>query len=129
MSESLPTRDAANATEHGCSEYSHPLRLIDCEAGEESIQFTRGELTLRTTMVPARPPTVTAKQIVALRRKLRMSQGIFAQVLNVSAKTVQSWEQGERKPSQAALRLLQVMQTQPEVVCAAAGMRGVAAGG
>jgi DNA-binding transcriptional regulator YiaG len=34
-----------------------------------------------------------------------MSQAVFAQVLNVSTKTVQSWVQGQRKPSQAALRL------------------------
>jgi putative transcriptional regulator len=90
---------------------------------EESIQFTQGELNLRTTTVPTRPPAVTARKIVALRQKLGMSQGVFAQVLNVSAKTVQSWEQGERKPSQAALRLLQVMQAQPQVVCQAAGLR------
>src|SRR5262249_49867134 len=94
------------------------------EGLEDSIQFTRGELTLRTTKVPTRPPAVAAKQIVALRRKLRMSQGVFARVLNVSVKTVQGWEQGERKPSQAALRLLQVMQAQPEAVCGAAGLRG-----
>ncbi len=90
---------------------------------EECIQFTKGELNLRTTTVPTRPPAVTARKIVALRQKLGMSQAVFARVLNVSAKTVQSWEQGERKPSQTALRLLQVLQAQPQVVCQAAGLR------
>jgi DNA-binding transcriptional regulator YiaG len=32
-----------------------------------------------------------------------MSQAVFALVLNVSTKTVQSWEREERKPSRAAL--------------------------
>jgi DNA-binding transcriptional regulator YiaG len=37
-----------------------------------------------------------------------MSKAIFAGMLNLSTKTVQSWEEGVRKPSQAALRLIQV---------------------
>jgi putative transcriptional regulator len=42
-----------------------------------------------------------------------MSQAVFARMLNVSTKTVQSWEQGVRKPSQAALRLIQVFRQDP----------------
>jgi predicted transcriptional regulator len=52
-----------------------------------------------------------------------MSQGVFAKMLNVSAKTVQSWEQGERRPSQAALRLLQVIGAQPAIVCEIVGIK------
>ena len=52
----------------------------------------------------------------ALRRDLRMSQSVFAATLNVSIKTVQSWEQGLRAPNQASLRLLQIIRTQPSVV-------------
>jgi putative transcriptional regulator len=48
-----------------------------------------------------------------LRVKNGISQAVFAQVLNVSTKTVQSWEQGQRKPSQAALRLIQVFRQNP----------------
>jgi putative transcriptional regulator len=93
------------------------------EGLKECIRFTKGELTLRTTMVPTRPPRISAKEIVAWRRQLNMSQGVFARLMNVSIKTVQSWEQGERTPSQAALRLLQVFQAEPEVVCDIAGLR------
>jgi putative transcriptional regulator len=42
-----------------------------------------------------------------------MSQAMFARLLNVSPKTVQSWEHGTRKPSQAALRLIQVFEQNP----------------
>jgi putative transcriptional regulator len=83
---------------------------------EECLAFTRGELTLRTTVIPSRPPSMSVKAIIRLRRSMKMSQSVFARMLNVSTKTVQSWEQGERKPSQAALRLLQVLRARPKVV-------------
>jgi putative transcriptional regulator len=83
---------------------------------EEARQFTAGELTLRTFAVPGPPPIYTADEIVRIRRSLRMSQSVFARVLNTSTKTVQSWEQGLRKPTQAAQRLLEVLEKQPEVI-------------
>ena len=51
-----------------------------------------------------------------------MSQRVFAQVLNVSTKTVQSLEQGQRKPSLAALRLIQVFRRDPSMVLEVAGL-------
>jgi len=47
---------------------------------------------------------------------LRMSQSVFARVLNVSPKTLQSWEQGIRKAAQAAQRLLEVLEKKPEII-------------
>jgi putative transcriptional regulator len=89
---------------------------------EEGIRWARGDLSLRTTAAPESPPELHAADIVRLRRRLRMSQGVFARVLNVSIKTVQSWEQGERNPSQAAQRLLQVLRERPEEVCQVVGL-------
>jgi putative transcriptional regulator len=43
-------------------------------------------------------------------------------MLNVSAKTVQSWEQGTRTPSHAALRLIEVLRKRPDVVLDVAGL-------
>jgi len=40
----------------------------------------------------------------------------------VSTRTVQSWEQGSRKPSQAALRLIQVFREDPEGLLRLAGI-------
>lgn len=90
---------------------------------EEGIRFAREDRTLRSTEVLDDPPALPAAQVVRLRRRLRMSQGVFAQMLNVSAKTVQSWEQGERQPSHAALRLLQILGAKPRVVCEIVGLR------
>ena len=82
----------------------------------EAVQFAKGELTLRTVEVPAPPPKVAAKEVTSLRAKTGMSQAVFAGVLNVSTKTVQSWEQGQREPSHAALRMLQVFRENPNFI-------------
>ena len=57
-----------------------------------------------------------------------MSQAVFARLLNVSTKTVQSWEQGTRKPSRAALRLIQIFGKNPDGVLKVAGVSGSSAG-
>lgn len=90
---------------------------------EEGIRFARGELKLQATLLPSRPPTLDPQDVVRLRRQLKMSQGVFARMLNVSPKTVQGWEQGDRRPSQAALRLLQIVQARPQIVCEIVGFR------
>ena len=91
---------------------------------EEAIRHARGEITLKTTVVelPDEPPEIDAPTLVAIRDQSRMSQAVFARLLNVSSKTVQSWEQGLRNPSQAARRLIQIFSQHPETVCQSVGM-------
>src|SRR5271163_4351613 len=91
---------------------------------EEAIRHAKGEITLKTTTLemPDRPPEVGAEELMKLRLKSGMSQAVFARLLNVSTKTVQSWEQGHRKPSQAALRLIQVFRHNPSGLLEIAGM-------
>ncbi|MGI4788538.1 MAG: helix-turn-helix domain-containing protein [Janthinobacterium lividum] len=78
----------------------------------EGIAHFRGEIELRTTTlsVPEPPPLYTAESVRALRTGLGFSQPYFSRLLNVSPKTVQSWEQGTRSPSQASARLLQLIE-------------------
>jgi putative transcriptional regulator len=85
------------------------------EGLEEAIRHAKGESTLKTTTfeMPDRPPAVEAEDVPKLRLKNGMSQAVFARVLSVSTKTVQSLEQGQRRPSQAALRLIQVLRQNP----------------
>jgi putative transcriptional regulator len=93
------------------------VRYIHLNPVEEAEKFAAGELTLRTFTVPSPPPTYTPQRISRIRKSLRMSQGVFGHVLNVlSTKTVQSWEQGQRKPTQAAQRLLEVLEKKPEII-------------
>lgn len=81
------------------------------EGLEEFIRHEKGEIKLRTTSieVPEPPISYRANDIKKIREKQNYSQGVFAKVLNVSIKTIQSWESGARKPNQAALRLLEIV--------------------
>ena len=80
---------------------------------EEGIAHAQGALTLRTVEVPDEPPEIDAKSLAALRTQAAMSQTVFAKLLNVSTKTLQSWEQGLRQPSDASRRLIQVFREEP----------------
>lgn len=84
----------------------------DLKSGlEEVIAYKQGKLTLRSENIeiPAPPAEYRAKDIKRIRMEGKYSQGVFAKILNVSIKTVQSWECGERVPSHVALRLLEVV--------------------
>jgi putative transcriptional regulator len=50
------------------------------------------------------------------RMKLGVSQTAFAQLLGVSVRTLQEWEQGRREPSGAARTLLRIALKSPEVI-------------
>ena len=73
------------------------------------------KLTLRTTTLrlPRRAPAISPRDIARLRARLDVSQPIFAALLNVPTVTAISWEKGRRKPSGAALRLLQIAREHP----------------
>ncbi|HUG90283.1 MAG TPA: helix-turn-helix domain-containing protein [Planctomycetaceae bacterium] len=94
---------------------------------EEGIAFSRGELSLRTVEIPEEPPQVDRETLAAIRERAQMSQAVFARVLNVSPKTVQSWEQGVRKPSHASLRLIEIFSQRPGVVCDLVGLKRLGA--
>jgi putative transcriptional regulator len=49
------------------------------------------------------------KLIKQLRTKERLSQAVFAAVLNTSTSTIQKWETGEKKPSGPSLKLLSIL--------------------
>lgn len=83
---------------------------------EESLAHARGELTLRTTVLPAPPPKLTKKRVQAVRAELNMSQSVFASLLNVPTKTLQSWEQGARVPKASEARLLQLLEKSPDLI-------------
>src|SRR4051794_23851215 len=88
----------------------------------EGIQHARGELSLRTTVLPDGPPEFSPEDLTALRVKVAMSQAAFARILSVSPRTVQSWEQGSRRPSGSSRRLIQVIHENPALVFQAVGM-------
>lgn len=61
----------------------------------------------RVTAVPS---------ISGIRERTRLSQSQFAQLLGVSVRTLQDWEQGRRAPSGAARTLLLVAAKHPKAL-------------
>ncbi len=59
---------------------------------------------------------VALSEVTQARAKSGLSQSQFAQVLGVSPRTLQEWEQGRRKPSRAAQSLLAIASKRPEVI-------------
>ena len=81
---------------------------------EDAIAYHRGDRQLTVRDVELKPPpAMGAKEVVAVRMQLRVSQAAFARILNVSPKTVQAWETSARRPSDAALKLLSVAKKHP----------------
>ena len=78
---------------------------------QDIIAHQEGKLTLKSEFIeiPEPPKEYGPKKIKNIRIKWNYSQGIFAKVLNVSLKTVQAWESGDRNPNHAALRLLEIV--------------------
>jgi putative transcriptional regulator len=90
----------------------------DLKAGlQAAIEHAQGKRKdLRTTTLPLPPKELTANEIVQVRARLNVSQAVFAKYLNISTKTVQSWEQGTGRPSGASLKLLSIAKKNPKVL-------------
>jgi putative transcriptional regulator len=82
-----------------------------------AIEHAKGKRKdLRTTTLPRPPKELSPKEIAQVRSQLNVSQAVFARYLNISAKTVQSWEQGQGKPSGASLKLLSIAKKNPKIL-------------
>ena len=54
-------------------------------------------------------PQYSSAKIRALRARHRISQAVFATVLNTSLSTVRQWEIGDKRPSGPSLKLLNLL--------------------
>jgi putative transcriptional regulator len=53
--------------------------------------------------------------VKTIRKNLKVSQFGFANLIGVSTRTIQDWEQGRRNPTGAAKSLLRIAEQKPEV--------------
>ncbi len=60
--------------------------------------------------------TITVPDIAETRAKVGLSQSQFAQLMGVSVRTLQDWEQGRRRPSGAARTLLIIADKNPQAI-------------
>lgn len=56
-----------------------------------------------------KPETYTPEKIKEIRNRYNVSQAVFAAYLNISASTIQKWEQGQKKPNGVSLKLLSIV--------------------
>lgn len=59
---------------------------------------------------------VTLSAAAEARAKVGLTQSAFAQLMGVSVRTLQNWEQGRSQPSWAAQTLIKVAQQWPEIL-------------
>lgn len=91
------------------------------EATREAIAWKEGRAPhLRVSVRTARDfegtpaPNWTPARVQKVRKRFKLSQAAFAQMLNVSGGTVRSWEQGLRVPDGASARLIEVAELHPD---------------
>ncbi|MDA3961911.1 MAG: helix-turn-helix domain-containing protein [Planctomycetota bacterium] len=76
-----------------------------------------GKRTLKTHRVPvAKPIRMTARRVKTLRKRLNVSQEVFARYLHTSRRTVEKWEQGTSKPTGSAAVLLALVEKRPKLL-------------
>lgn len=94
------------------------LRTRDAkrDLGKELLQSVREMRTGRRW----RTHKVKVSPIVAARTKAELSQAQLAQLLGVSVRTLQDWEQGRREPSGAAKTLIRIATRRPDMLRALA---------
>jgi len=68
--------------------------------------------TMREYKVLCSPPEIealSAQDIKKIRLKEKVSQTVFAKLLNISPATIKSWEQGDKHPRGSSLILLNLV--------------------
>ncbi|WP_061216367.1 helix-turn-helix domain-containing protein [Leptospira santarosai] len=78
----------------------------------EAIEYTKGKKVpgVKAQIIEIRKlPTFKGKEIRNIRTNLHITQNTFAQVLGVSAKTIEAWESGKNIPQGPAQRMLFIL--------------------
>lgn len=83
------------------------------EAGlKEAVAFESGigKARVQRRQLEITPvPHFKGKTVKSIREELNLSQRVFAGIIGVSIKTIESWEAGKSEPSGAAQRLLSII--------------------
>lgn len=79
----------------------------------ESIR--EGGAILRGEKPASRRFTVEAEGVRGVRKKTSLSQSEFADLIGVSVKTLQNWEQDRRRPTGPAAALLRIIAYDPKL--------------
>jgi putative transcriptional regulator len=99
-------RKKRSRLEQELKEMGEALHRLGALSDDEYAKITLREVAL-DKIERAGPPS--PREIVAIREAARMSQAVFARLLDVSTGTLSKWERGELKPRGPAGRLLHIV--------------------
>lgn len=98
--------------QRGLSQKESAQQGAERDLGREILEGVRDIKAGRT----GRRFTAASFPVVRAREKSGLSQSRFAELLGVSVRTLQEWEQGRREPSGAVKTLLKIAELYPEVL-------------
>jgi putative transcriptional regulator len=84
------------------------------EAFQEMAAYLRGEVKAESYEVP--DDVLTPERVQAIRRKVAPSTKEFERQFRISARTMEAYEQGRRRPDAAMQTLLRVIEREPDAV-------------
>ena len=92
--------------------------FAELSEGVDALADTRrGKRTLRTHSMEFKPaPTVTPKELIRVRKSLKLSRALFAIYLRTNVRTLENWEQGRAKPNAQAALLINLVKHYPDTV-------------
>ncbi len=92
--------------------------FAELSEGIEALAKARqGKRTLRTHTLEYKPaPTVTPKELIRVRKSLKISRALFAAYLRTNVRTLENWEQGRAKPNAQAALLINLVKRYPDTV-------------
>jgi len=83
----------------------------------EAKEHSKGKLTLKTVKIERGEDfIILPSEIINIRKKFNMSQGVFAKYLHTSSRTLENWEQGRSCPNGQATTLLRLVESHPETL-------------
>jgi putative transcriptional regulator len=87
------------------------------EAFQEMAAYLRGDVDVENYVVP--DDVLTPQKISEIRKRVASSTKVFERDFMIPARTMESYEQGRRKPDTATVALLKIIERAPDVARAA----------
>lgn len=83
------------------------------EAFQEMAAYIRGEIEVESYEIP--DDVMTPRKISEIRKRVASSTKVFERDFMIPARTMESYEQGRRKPDTATVALLRIIERAPDV--------------
>ena len=88
---------------------------------QDMLAYAKGDKTKGRSKVVSVPDVIPVKEyskedIKRIRTANQMTQRIFAEIVGVSQKTVEAWETGTNRPTGSAMRVMQLIEADKDIL-------------